>query len=98
MPIFNENYIYLLINGICKLYLGHIVNIFLIWTGTLVKLNKFIAKIKKVYPSIKFDFNYSSNSVNFLDTTVKKIFHEKTFHSKQIVKLIFTKNQNTLSL
>ena len=47
MPIFNENYIYLLINGICKLYLGHIVNIFLIWTGTLVKLNKFIAKIKK---------------------------------------------------
>ena len=98
MPIFNENYIYLLINGICKLYLGHIVNIFLIWTGTLVKLNKFIAKIKKVYPSIKFDFNYSSNSVNFLDTTVKKIFHEKTFHRKQTVKLIFTKNQNTLSL
>ena len=98
VPIFEEKYIYLLINEICKLYLGHIVNIFLIWTGTLVELNKFIAKIKKVYPSIKFDFNYSSNSVNFLDTTVKKIFHRKTCHRKQIVKLIFTKNQNTLSL
>ena len=27
--------------------------------------------IKKVHPSIKFDFNYSSNSVNFIHTTVK---------------------------
>ena len=31
-----------------------------------------MAKANEVHPSIKFDFNYSSNSVNFLDTTVKK--------------------------
>ena len=40
--------------------------------GTLGKLNNFIAKINKVHSSIKFDFNYSSNSVNFLDTAVNK--------------------------
>ena len=47
-------------------------DIFLIWTGTLKELNKFIAKINQVHPSIKFDFNYSSKSVNFLDKTFKK--------------------------
>ena len=74
MGMFEENYIYRLILGKFKLYLSYIDDIFLIWTGTLDELNKFIAKINQAHPSIKFDFNYSSNSVNFLDTTVKKSF------------------------
>ena len=45
MGIFEENYIYHLIKGKCKLYLRYIDDIFLIWTGTLHELNKFIAKI-----------------------------------------------------
>ena len=70
--MFGENYIYHLIQENCKFYRGFIDDIFLIWTGTLYELNKSIAKINQVHPSIKFDLNYSSNSVNFLDTTVKK--------------------------
>ena len=75
--VFEENYIYYLILEKCKLYLRYIDDIFLIWTDTLHELNKFRAKIKQVHQSIKFDFNYSSNSVNCLDTTVKKSFTNK---------------------
>ena len=71
MGMFKENYIYHLIQEKCKLYLRYIDDIYLTWTETLDELNKFIAKINYVHPSIKFDFNYSSNSVNFLDTTVR---------------------------
>ena len=70
--MFEKNYIYHLIQEKCKLYLKYIDDIFLIWTCTLDELNKCIAKINQVHPSIKFYFSYSSNSVNFLDTTVKE--------------------------
>ena len=72
MGMFEENYIYHLIRGKCKLYLRYIDDIFLIRKGTLDELNKFIPKINQVHPSVKFRFNYSSNIVNFLDTTVKR--------------------------
>ena len=39
MGIFEENYIYHLIKEKCKLYLRHIDDIFLVWTGTLDELN-----------------------------------------------------------
>ena len=69
--MFEKNYIYHLIQEKCKLYLKYIDDIFLIWTCTLDELNKFIAKINQVHPSIKVDLNYSSNGVDFLDITVK---------------------------
>ena len=72
MGMLEENYIYHLIQEKCKLYLRYIDDIFLIWIGTLDELNKFKANINQVHPSIRFDFNYTSNSANFLDTTVKK--------------------------
>ena len=40
-------------------------------------------KINQVYASIKFDFYYSSNSVNFLDTTVKKSSMVDTLFKKE---------------
>ena len=45
---------------------------FLLWTGILDELSKFIAKINQVHPSIRFNFSYPSNSINFLETTIKK--------------------------
>ena len=67
----------------------------------LDELNKFIAKINKDHSSTKFGFNYSSNSVNFLDITLKKLppvnFPPRYLITKQIVKLVFTENQNTWS-
>ena len=56
----------------CKLYLRYIDNIFLIWTGPLEELNKFIVKMNQIHPSIEFDLNYSGSGVNLLDATVKK--------------------------
>ena len=38
------------------------------------ELNKFKAKISQLHPSIKVDFNYSNNTINFLGTTVKRFF------------------------
>ena len=70
--MFEKSYIYHLIKEKEKLYLSCVDDIFLIWLATLEELYKFKAEINKVHLSIKFDFNYSSNSVSFLDTTVKK--------------------------
>ena len=56
----------------CKLYLRYIDNIFLIWTWPLNELNKSIVKMNQIHPSINFDLNYSGNSANLLDATVKK--------------------------
>ena len=100
--IIQQNYIYHLIKEIRKLYLRHIDDIFLIWTGTLDESNKVIVNINKVYPSTKFAFSYSKDSVNFLDTIVKKLpganFPSRYLKRKQIVKLFFTENQNSRSL
>ena len=100
--IIQQNYIDHLIKEIRKLYLRHIDDIFLIWTVTLNELNKVIVKINKVYPSTKFGFSYSKDSVNFLDTIVKKLpvanFPSRYLKRKQIVKLFFTENQNSWSL
>lgn len=73
--MFQENYVCHLIYENSKLFQD--IVIFLIWTGTLIELNKFITKINHVHLSIKFDFCYSSNDVNFLDTTVKRSFTGK---------------------
>ena len=73
MGLFEENYVYHLIKEKCELYLRYIDDIFPLWTATLDELNKFIAKINKVHPSIKFDYNYSKKC-EFLRGNCKKIF------------------------
>lgn len=72
VTMYEENCIYYLIQEKYKLYLTYIDDIFLICTGSLNESNKFIAKINQVHPSIKFIFNYSSDSVSLLGTTVKR--------------------------
>ena len=48
MGMFEENYIYHLIQEKCKLYLRYIDDTFLIWAGTPDELNKSILSINKV--------------------------------------------------
>ena len=72
MGMFEERYIYPLIEKISNFYLRFIDDIFLIWTGTTDQLMKFKQQINEVHPSIKFDFNFSNKEVNFLDTVVYK--------------------------
>ena len=72
MGMFEERYIYPLIEKISIFYLRFIDDIFLIWTGTTDQLMKFKQQINEVHPSIKFDFNFSNKEINFLDTVVYK--------------------------
>ena len=72
MGMFEERYIYPLIEKISNFYLQFIDDIFLIWTGTTDQLMKFKQQINEVHPSIKFDFNFSNKEINFLDTVVYK--------------------------
>ena len=68
--LFMAYFIYPRIKGKSLLYLRYIDDIFLIWKGSKEELEAFIAEINSVHSSIKFDFNFSKTSVNFLDTTV----------------------------
>ena len=70
MAHFEEMFIYPRIRGKALLYLRYIDDIFLIWKGTKEELVNFITEINTVHESIKFDVNYSTSNVNFLDTTV----------------------------
>ena len=70
MAHFEEMFIYPRIRGKSLLYLRYIDDIFLIWKGTKQELEAFIMEINSVHDTIKFDVNYSTSSVNFLDTTV----------------------------
>ena len=70
MAHFEEIFIYPRLRGKALLYLRYIDDIFLIWKGSKQELEEFIAEINSVHGTIKFDVNYSSSSVNFLDTKV----------------------------
>ena len=70
MAHFEEIFIYPRIRGKTLLYLRYIDDIFLIWKGTKQELEEFIMEINSVHDTVKFDVNFSSSSVNVLDTTV----------------------------
>ena len=72
MGMFEENYIYPLIEKMPKFYLRLIDDIFFIWTGTTDQLMKCKQQINEFHPSTKFDFNFSNKEINSLDTVVYK--------------------------
>ena len=70
--IFEEKFIYPLINNITRQYLQLTNYISIIWMGTLDQLLEFKQQINEVHPSIKFDFKFLNKEINFLDTVVYK--------------------------
>ena len=70
MGQFEETYILPRIRELILLYVRFIDDIFFLWNDTEEKLKQFFNEINSIHPTIKFDFNYSRNSINFLDTTV----------------------------
>ena len=72
MGIFEEKFIYRLVNNMTRLYLQFINGIFIIWTGTLVQLLELKQQINEVHPYIKFDFTFLNKEINFLDTVLYK--------------------------
>ena len=102
MGMFEERYIYPLIEKISNVYLQFIDDMFLIGTGTTDQLMKFKQQINEVHPSVKFDFNFPNKEINFLDTAVYKTqsgkLDHKLYRKGYDRQLIYIVNQNTLNL
>ena len=70
MGKFEETHILPKIRDLILIYVRYIDDIFFIWTGTERELLQFFSEINSVHPTIKFDYIYSRNNMNFLDSTV----------------------------
>ena len=72
-----EKHIYLFIKQISMLYLIFIDDMFMIWTKSENERKIFMKDLNTKHPSIKFDFKYSKNKIEFLDTLVYIDQHQK---------------------
>ena len=70
MGKFEETFIYPNIQNLCILYLRYIDDLFLSWTGTKEQFKDFVMNLNNQYPSVKFSYQISDKSIDFLDTTV----------------------------
>ena len=70
MGNFEESYIYPYIWHLCKLYLRYKDDLCQIWASTKEQFEDFICNLNNEHPSIKFSYQISITSVDFLDTTV----------------------------
>jgi len=53
-----------------SIWLRYIDDIFLIWEHTQAELQTFLDHLNTCHPTIKFTYEFSTSSVNFLDTTI----------------------------
>ena len=98
---FEEQFIYLIIQNLHKIYLRYIDDIFMIWTGTKEQFHAFINELNNKHPSIKFgDCKISDTEVNFLDTKVYIDEHNRLqiTENQQIGKITSIELQNTLKV
>ena len=73
MGRFEENFVYKTEwSNYVIIWVRFIDDIFLIWKGDIDSITEFIGHLNNAAPSIKFTHEISTNSVNFLDTTVLK--------------------------
>ena len=68
MAYFEEKFIYPLIDAKTLLYLRFIDDIFMIWTKSEKDLIEFLNELNTKHTSIKFEFKYSRQQIEFLDT------------------------------
>jgi hypothetical protein len=73
MGWFENLFIWPKISRFANNYVRFIDDIFFIWTGSESELLKFFKEINRAHPTIKFDCQYSRDSITFLDTTVKVV-------------------------
>ena len=67
---FEEKYIYPLIKNKSVISLHYIDDIFMVWIKSESKLRIFRNEINQKHQSIKFDFKFSKENIEFLDTLV----------------------------
>ena len=101
MGRFEETFIYPNIQNLCILYLRYIDDLFLIWTGTKEQFKDFVMNLNSQHPSIKFSYQISDKSIDFLDTTVyikNRRLHTTIFTKPRPNRTTFITSQNTLFL
>ena len=70
MSEFEEKHIYPLIKNKSAIYLRQIHDIFMVRIKSESELRHFMNEVNQKHQSIKFDFKFSKESVEFLDTLV----------------------------
>lgn len=70
MGRFEERHILPRIRDRVLLYVRYIDDLLMIWRDSEEELIKFLEELNKIHPTIKFEYEYSREKVNFLDTTI----------------------------
>ena len=70
MGRFEETHIIPRIRNYTLMYIRYIDDLFMIWKGLEHELLRFLKEINEVHPTIKFEYKYSREKVEFLDTVV----------------------------
>ena len=78
MGWFENKYIIPRIQQHVAMYVRYIDDIFFVWKGSERELKEFLEIINTLHPTIKFDFAYSRERIDFLDTTVKHLNRKLT--------------------
>ena len=68
MSEFEEKHIYPLIKNKSVIYLRYIEDIFMVWIKSESELRQLMNEINQKHQSIKFDFKFSKESIEFLET------------------------------
>ena len=75
-------------------------DIFFIWTGSKIDLEKFLNELNIKHPSIKFEYEISKEKISFLDTEIyikNNKFITKYLERKQTAKRYLTSTQSIQS-
>ena len=99
MSEFEERYIYPLIKNKSSSYLRFIDDVFMAWVKSENELKAFINEISKKHHSIKFDFKFCKEKIEFLDTLVYKDHSNRLQLSIiSITNYLYVKSAHPLSL
>ena len=70
MGRFEEMHILPRIRDKVLLYVRYIDDLLMIWKDSEEELVKFLEELNRIHPTIKFEYKYSREKINFLDTTI----------------------------
>ena len=70
LGLFEETHIFTKFGGIITEFLRFLGDIFLIWESGVEELRQFFQYLNSIHQTIKFTYEFSTEEINFLDTTV----------------------------
>lgn len=80
------------------LYFRYLDDVFFVWIGTVEELKEFETFLNGLIPGISITFNYSTSSVDFLDTTIYTSPHPSTPGLLTLQTKVFFKPTDTHQL